>query len=189
MGILSLFLKSTQKETFNEDISIGERVIVYDLLSNLWNKYLGLPDRVQPGTITAVYGHGVYDVQLDAPDTPVFGVRREDIGKLTVPCATPAVVEKFIEDFKCYDIKGEVSTTFLCGYCYYFSVILKERFPGTVIMYDEVGNHFVALINDRLYDITGDITSSKADFIPWSSLRDRDSLLYNRIVRDCICKL
>ena len=189
MGILSLFLKSTQKETFNEDISIGDRVIVYDLLSNLWNKYLGLPDRVQPGTITAVYGHGVYDVQLDAPDTPVFGVRRESIGKLTVPCATPAVVEKFIEDFKCYDIKGEVSTTFLCGYCYYFSIILKERFPGTVIMYDEVGNHFSALINDRLYDITGDITSSKADFIPWSSLRDRDSLLYNRIVRDCICKL
>lgn len=189
MGILSLFLKPAQKEPFNEDISIGERVIVYDLLSNLWNKYLGLPDRVQPGTITAVYGHGVYDVQLDAPDTPVFGVRRESIGKLTVPCATPAVVEKFIEDFKCYDIKGEVSTTFLCGYCYYFSVILKERFPGTVIMYDEVGNHFAALINDRLYDITGDITSSKADFIPWSSLRDRDSLLYNRIVRDCICKL
>ena len=82
MGILSLLLKPVQKETFNEDISIGERVIVYDLLSNLWNKYLGLPDRVQPGTITTVYGHGVYDVQLDAPDTPVFGVRREDISKL-----------------------------------------------------------------------------------------------------------
>lgn len=76
MSILSLFLKSKQKDTFKEDISIGERVIVYDLLSNLWNKHLGLPDRVQPGTITAVYGHGVYDVKLDAPDTPVFGVRR-----------------------------------------------------------------------------------------------------------------
>ena len=79
MGILSLLLKHPQKAHFNEDISIGERVIVYDLL---WNKHLGLPDRVQPGTITKMYGHGVYDVQLDAPDTPVFGVRREDISKL-----------------------------------------------------------------------------------------------------------
>ena len=82
MGILSLFLKSVQKDTFKEDISVGERVIVHDLLSNLWNECLGLPDKVQPGTITKVYGHGVYDVQLDAPDTPVFGVRREDINKL-----------------------------------------------------------------------------------------------------------
>lgn len=82
MGILSLLLKPPQKAHFNEDISIGERVIVYDLLSNLWNEYLGLPDRVQSGTIVKVYGHGVYDVQLDAPDTPVFGVRREDISKL-----------------------------------------------------------------------------------------------------------
>lgn len=82
MGILSLLLKPPQKAYFNEDIFVGERVTVYDLLSNLWNEYLGLPDRVQPGTIVKVYGHGVYDVQLDAPDTPVFGVRREDISKL-----------------------------------------------------------------------------------------------------------
>lgn len=82
MSILSLFLKPAHKDTFKEDISVGERVIVHDLLSNLWNTHLGLPDKAQPGTITKMYGHGVYDVQLDAPDTPVFGVRREDISKL-----------------------------------------------------------------------------------------------------------
>jgi hypothetical protein len=50
-------------------------------------------------------------------------------------------------------------------------------------MYDQVANHFVAEIDGRLYDITGDVTDTyKAE--PWDDLDD--DLLRARIVRDCI---
>ena len=50
-------------------------------------------------------------------------------------------------------------------------------------MYDQVANHFVAEIDGRLYDITGDVTDAyKVE--PWDELED--DLLRSRIIRDCI---
>lgn len=50
-------------------------------------------------------------------------------------------------------------------------------------MYDQIENHFVAEIEGRLYDITGDVTD-KYDVIAWDDLDD--DLLRARIIRDCI---
>lgn len=77
----------------------------------------------------------------------------------------------------------DVDTVFTCGCCYWFALILHCRFPESVIMYDQAANHFVTLIDGRLYDITGDVTE-QYDVIPWLTLDDE--LLKSRIVRDCI---
>lgn len=99
------------------------------------------------------------------------------------------VVERFIHKFKQFDKSGEVVKTFTEGYCYYFACILCERFKIGTIWYSEKDNHFAARIGSRLYDITGDITSRKADFIPWHKMQEVDSLVYARLVRDCVRKL
>jgi len=77
----------------------------------------------------------------------------------------------------------DVDTVFTCGCCYWFAVILHLRFPQSTIMYDQIANHFVTKIGDRLFDVTGDVTD-QYDVIPWDELDD--SLLRARIVRDCI---
>ncbi len=78
---------------------------------------------------------------------------------------------------------NDVDTVFTCGCCYWFALILHCRFPESVIMYDQVANHFVTMIDGKLYDITGDVTE-RYDVIPW--LTFDDELLKSRIVRDCI---
>lgn len=42
----------------------------------------------------------------------------------------------------------------LNGNCYYFALILKDRFNGE-IYYDVINGHFLTLINNTLYDATG----------------------------------
>ena len=94
------------------------------------------------------------------------------------------VVLDFIEQFR------ELGATncFSNGMCYYFSIILKERFgPFVSLMYAEVDNHFGTRIADRIYDITGDVTD-KYDWTLWSRMLIKDPLLYERILRDCIAK-
>lgn len=63
----------------------------------------------------------------------------------------------FIDHFKRFDNCGILEKTFSQGHCYYFAVILKERFNG-VILYDKENGHFVTKIDNNIYDITGDIT-------------------------------
>lgn len=96
-------------------------------------------------------------------------------------------VEKFINKFK-YLASKEAEDLFLYGDCYYFSIILKERFSDAIIKYLMIDNHFLAEISGRLYDIRGDVTDiiEKNQMINWDALKEFDSLLYNRIVRDCI---
>ena len=70
------------------------------------------------------------------------------------------------------------------GNCYYFSLILKSRFPEGTIMYDVIENHFTLEINNIYYDWTGVVTPTLA--IPWDEIEAYDSLEYQRIVRDCL---
>ena len=88
-------------------------------------------------------------------------------------------IEKFIERFRTND----TIKVFTCGCCYWFAYILCGRFPQAKLMYDLVANHFVAEIDGRLFDITGDVTD-KYIVIPWDSYDDE--LHKQRIVRDCI---
>lgn len=73
----------------------------------------------------------------------------------------------------------------LDGNCYYFSLILKDRFPKGEIYYDVIYGHFVFKYEDDFYDWTG-LTEEPETAIPWSVFDEYDSLLKQRIIRDCI---
>lgn len=99
-----------------------------------------------------------------------------------------AFINKFTNNSK----RQEVIECFTCGCCYWFAYILFKRFDSIKawhlkldIMYDEVANHFGCLIDDRIYDITGDVTEQ----YHWESCSEiavRDELLWVRLIRDCI---
>lgn len=59
--------------------------------------------------------------------------------------------------------------TFTNGYSYWFAVILSERFMSGHILYDPKSEHFVTEIDDRLYDIRGDVTEQYQDVKEWYS--------------------
>lgn len=79
-------------------------------------------------------------------------------------------VEGFLKHFKNSDNIEEVFTN-ECSY--WFATILFRRFirSGATIMYDNSVNYFGVKINNRVYDITGDITN-KYSWIPWDSVTD-----------------
>ena len=71
----------------------------------------------------------------------------------------------------------------LDGNCYYFSVILKERFGGT-ILYDVIDGHFVTEICGVKYDWSGIVKDGY--FVEWDRFSDYDGAQMKRIIRDCI---
>lgn len=97
------------------------------------------------------------------------------------------MVENFINKFKSLH-PSAAEDLFLYGDCYYFAIILKERFPDAIIKYLLIDNHFIVEINEQLYDIRGDITYivDTNQLINWSDMESCDALLYKRIIRDCI---
>lgn len=90
--------------------------------------------------------------------------------------------EQFIKHFHKISSTDDITEVFTCGCCYWFARILCERFHAKM-MYDPVINHFAAEINNRLYDITGDVTH-KYHVIPWESFDD--DLERQRIIDYCI---
>ena len=91
------------------------------------------------------------------------------------------IVLNFIKQFQ----TKETIALFKNGMCYYFFTILKARFPQAICMYDETEGHFVAEIDDRFYDITGDVTNLynpvSWEFYDMSSAK-------NNIIKNCIFK-
>lgn len=90
---------------------------------------------------------------------------------------------KFIEHFRGSEY------TFLYGCCYWFAVILAERFREDcpAIMYEPVRGHFVTRIGDRYYDVRGDVTEmyQYKQMYDMDRLRDSDSSYYRHLMRDC----
>lgn len=73
-----------------------------------------------------------------------------------------------------------------CGNCYYFALILKERFGGT-IFYDVIYGHFVTKINGVYFDYNGVVSDiAERTFIEWDKFDEYDSVQRERIIRDCI---
>lgn len=70
------------------------------------------------------------------------------------------------------------------GNCYFFSLILHDVFAGS-IFYDIISGHFVTLINGKYYDWTG-IVEPDGHLVEWEKFDEYDSLLKQRIIRDCI---
>jgi len=78
-----------------------------------------------------------------------------------------------------------IDCNWLNGNCYWFAHILCEAF-GLKMYYLEIANHFVAKDdNDNYYDWSGKIIPDENPIL-WEDMADRDSLLAERIVRDCV---
>jgi hypothetical protein len=78
---------------------------------------------------------------------------------------------------------------FLNGMCYWFAQILHQRFPvNSIIMYDEIINHFACKIETGIYDASGEV-STKYNWKPlYETDAYKDESEWNRIIRDCIKK-
>ncbi len=91
----------------------------------------------------------------------------------------------FIQKFNGYEFDNVLKQTFTEGFCYYFAVILRERFPDGEIVYIPAMGHFSYRIGAILYDVTGQLKTEEEvhvfDQYP-------DALQKQRIVRDCIIK-
>ncbi len=101
-------------------------------------------------------------------------------------------VIKFINRFTQGGRNQGTIDTFTCGCCYWFAQILFERFydpdawrDEVEIMYDQIINHFGCCIDDRIYDITGDVTD-QYNWGTWISVAQMDELHTERIIRDCV---
>jgi hypothetical protein len=94
-------------------------------------------------------------------------------------------VLKFIEDM-CAGHKEAMVEIFAHGYCYWFAVILSERFCGE-IYYLEIENHWITKIEDKFYDVTGEVNGEGSE--PWKDFVFKDELLTKRLYRDCILKI
>lgn len=98
-------------------------------------------------------------------------------------------VMKFIARFTNNGKRQEVIECFSCGCCYWFAETLYERFFMEVdecyLMYDPVINHWACKIEDRVYDITGDVTFDYK-WKYWESFKYEDELLTARLFQDCI---
>lgn len=102
-------------------------------------------------------------------------------------------VMKFIARFTNNGKRREVIDTFSCGCCYWFAEILWNRFAFDVvntncdIVYDSIINHWACRIDNRIYDITGDITDNKEyRWEDWNWFMFQDLTLTKRLYRDCI---
>lgn len=73
----------------------------------------------------------------------------------------------------------------LDGNCYYFALILKDRFPNGSIWYDVTYGHFMYRANGRFYDWSGEI-EPKGKIVPWKIFHLYDKVQYEVIMRDCV---
>ena len=87
-------------------------------------------------------------------------------------------VVEFIQGF------SDAKELFLCGYCYWFAVILANRFHGE-IWYMPIENHFICRIDGFYYDVTGRMRPENIVY-RWSDYPDE--LEKKRIIRDCVNK-
>lgn len=76
-------------------------------------------------------------------------------------------------------------SNWLNGNCFFFTVILKSRFPLGIIFYDVILGHFVFRYKDKFYDWSGEIVPD-GYLVKWDDFEDYDKFQYKRILSDCI---
>ena len=96
-------------------------------------------------------------------------------------------IAAFIENFKRFEQNNVLLDTFLNEYCYWFAVVLVERFSGGRIVYEPVEGHFIAQVASRYYDIRGDVTELYAGKELWCEQQcvETDSILREQILKEC----
>ena len=85
-----------------------------------------------------------------------------------------------------YKEREQVLDAFLHGGCWWFAYKLSCRFMehDPEIVVDLVANHFACRIDDRVYDIRGDITGMEYNWIVWSEYNDATHR--KRIIEQCV---
>lgn len=71
------------------------------------------------------------------------------------------------------------------GNCYYFAIILKDRFPEGTIFYDIENGHFVFFYNNEAYDWNGAGYRCNC-LVRWDDFDKYDAIQKQRIVQDCL---
>lgn len=97
------------------------------------------------------------------------------------------IILEFISKFSDDGSNKQVIKLFTEKCCYWFAEILANRFSGKhpIIVYDIDMCHFGTKIDNRVYDITGDVTD-QYDWIPWDEVSVRDSVLAYVVSKNCI---
>lgn len=75
----------------------------------------------------------------------------------------------------------------LDGNCYYFALILHDRFPESEIIYDLIEGHFLIRYKNILYDWHGIyIPDNYNALVVWENYKSEDPIHYKRIIKDVI---
>lgn len=88
-------------------------------------------------------------------------------------------IQKFIQR------RFQPDCDWLTGNCYYFSLILKDRFPDGIIYYDVIDGHFIFRYQECYYDWSGEIHPD-GYLVEWDKFEQYDSSQKQVIIRDCI---
>ena len=97
----------------------------------------------------------------------------------------PTQILDFIRQFQ----KPDTMDVFSNGMCYWFAEILKTRFPGGYILYNNIINHYTYYYDGIQYDIKGAHPMlAYSGEATWEDFKDLDDLLTCRLYRDCINK-
>lgn len=72
------------------------------------------------------------------------------------------------------------------GNCYYFALMLKDRFKDGVVYYDVIDGHFVLLHDGRYYDWTGIVQPDEEALVEWDRFDEYDPFQKERIISDCL---
>lgn len=70
--------------------------------------------------------------------------------------------------------------------CYYFAVILQNRFSDGKIFFDVRKKHFVFYYNEQYYDWNGIYECNENYVLPWDVFEIHDAELKEKIVNDFI---
>lgn len=89
----------------------------------------------------------------------------------------------FIQQFKEYK---SVEDAFRYGHCYYFALILQQRFGGE-IFYDPINGHFLFGVDGEYYDITGKAIPAYGT-VKWAEMETIDPVWYQRVKKHCVNK-
>ena len=103
-------------------------------------------------------------------------------------------ITKFISNFT-EAHPEEIKDLFLHGCCYWFADILERQF-GARKCYDPTENHFVAFLDDHIYDIRGcidkeydkpieDPDTEYGDLIFWDKYQEWEPLDSERVIKNC----
>lgn len=97
------------------------------------------------------------------------------------------IVLDFIKNFQ---NEGTIKT-FTEGCCYWFAIILCERFEMsgsmTSIAFNQITGHFAAIIDGNMYDINGEIPQSD-EWTQWDKWLKDEPVYGEIVIRDCIYK-